>query len=774
MIGYQDYRNAGFPIIGINPMDEERDCTCERTDCKAAGKHPIMSNWQLGVIWEDDQVEAMEFMGHLKSFGVLTNGYLIVDIDPRNGGNEGYESLCSAIDLELEDESGFVVSTGGGGKHIYFKLPDGMKLKAHDTRFKGIDFKSSGFVIGCGSFHKSGNFYECDSGSPQEIGLIPSILAEALKVDPISDNKFSSDEFTDRELMDMLEFIPNNVNDYDKWIAVGMAIHRETSGNGFDLWANWSAKFDGYDSSLLDYKWNSFGKYGGREVTAGTLHMMATEGGWSRSVTFEATAEEIERLKEVEKEISFGVGSCPVEYAHIDVRYPPGFVGQLTSWINQNCADERKNIAALAALHSASMMAGASCEIYLTPRKAIPNLFCIGLAGSGSGKGDVLSALQKIIECSGLNRTVAGKIRSERFIYDALCENQMLNLVMDEVGIKLASVIGKKVADHNMSTAAAIMEAYTSEILYCDPRVADEARNGFAKRLSSILQAIEENEDRTSDKQEVEKQFKDVMSRIDGAIKNPFFSIFGVSTDDQFKKLITEENIKSGMMGRPIIMQELEAIAEENASVNYCDIPMHLQMKIKSIVSNGTSWKTNYTGSLVFNEEKKKITSTAEVQKKAVEFQKWLKLISREHVENGTGYEPLISRCAVKVAKIAGILACDTGVITMDHLSYAVALTIRSTSDLMMRADSLSGANSKSQDSRKEGLEAMVKEHVSRKKTKVAIIKDVSIEGNYKRTDVTRMIDHLIENNMIAMDKDAPRTNNRAIIFKLINDEAKL
>lgn len=774
MIGFSDYRKCGFAIIGIHAMDENRNCTCGREDCQAAGKHPVMSNWQMGIQWEDDQVENMELMGHLKSFGVLTNGYLVVDIDPRNGGNEGYEELCKLIDMELQDESGFVVSTGGGGKHIYFKIPEGMRLKSHDKRFKGIDFKSSGFVIGCGSFHKSGNFYECDSGSPCEINEIPKVLADTLKVDERSDRKFSSDDFTDRELMEMLEFIPNNVNDYDKWISVGMAIHRETSGNGFSLWQDWSAKFEGYDPSLLDYKWNSFGKYGGREVTAGTLHMMATEGGWSRSVTFEATPEEIDRLKEIEKEISFGVGSCPVEYTHVDVRYPPGFVGQLTSWINQNCADERKNIAALAALHAASMMAGASCEIYLTQRKAIPNLFCIGLAGSGSGKGDVLNSLQKIIECSGLNRTVAGKIRSERFIYDALCENQMLNLVMDEVGIKMSSVIGKKVADHNMSTAAAIMEAYTSEILYCDPRVADEAKSSFLKKLSSIIQAIDENEDRVSDRQEVESQFREVLDRIDGAIKNPFFSIFGLSTDDQFKKLITEENIKSGMMGRPIIMQELDAIAEENDSVNYCDIPMHIKMKIKTIVNSGTSWENNYTGSIVFTKEKKRITSTPEVHKKAIEFQKWLKLISREHVENGTGYEPLISRCAVKVAKIAGILACDTGVITMEHLSYAVALTIRSTSDLMMRADSLSGSSSKSQDARKEGLEAMVKEHVSRKKTKVAIIKDVSLDGNYRRADVTRMIEHLLENNLIDIDKDAPRTNNRAIIYKLINHEAKL
>lgn len=101
MIGYEDYRKCGFPIIDIHPMDEERNCTCGDPECKAAGKHPIMSNWQLGVQWDDEQIESMAKYGKLQSFGVLVNGYLVVDIDPRNGGDDGYEALCDALDVEL-------------------------------------------------------------------------------------------------------------------------------------------------------------------------------------------------------------------------------------------------------------------------------------------------------------------------------------------------------------------------------------------------------------------------------------------------------------------------------------------------------------------------------------------------------------------------------------------------------------------------------------------------------------------------------------------------
>lgn len=772
MIGFKEYHAVGFPVIGIYPMDHDRNCTCERPDCQAAGKHPIMSNWQSGIIWEDDQLENMREFGQLNSFGILVDGYLIVDIDPRNGGNDGYDALCQALDMELSDESGFVVNTGGGGKHIYYKLPDGVKLKSHDKRFKGIDFKSSGFVIGCGSFHKSGNFYEAEHGCPEEIAEPPHQLIELLQRTEREEFALGSDSFSLHEIQEMLNHI-NCGEDYEDWIRIGMAIHEATDGNGFDLWDAWSSRFSKYDPTDMDYHWHSYGKGQGDRVTAATLVHLAEEGGWVRSVTFEASPEEIAMLEKLEKKMALGVGECPVDYKSVDVRYPPGFVGKLTEWINRNCAEKREYISALAAIHAASMICGASSDIYLTNRKAVPNLFSIGIAGSGSGKGDVLAALQKIIDCSGLSKTVAGKIRSERAIYEGLAANQMFNLIMDEIGIKLGSVVGQKVSEYNMATAGALMEAYTAEILYCDQRITEEYVKQFEKRLSGLLMMIEENE-LQADPVDIKRQFDEVITRIDGAIRHPFFSMFGVSTDDQFKKLITEENIKSGLMGRAMIMQELQEIADENENVDYCDIPMPMQMTIKTIINGNSAGHKNWTESIISNKERRVITATPEVSALAKEFFSWLKMIARQHVENGTGYQPLINRCAVKVAKIAGVLACDTGLITMEHLRYAVALTIKSTSDLMMRADSLSGAASKSNDRRIEGLESLVREYVKRGMARKAIIIGVAKDGNYKRADSERMLDKLIEEGQVVEDKEAKRTSNRAIIYKLTNDEVTI
>ena len=110
----------------------------------------------------------------------------------------------------------------------------------------------------------------------------------------------------------------------------------------------------------------------------------------------------------------------------------------------------------------------------------------------------------------------------------------------------------------------------------------------------------------------------------------------------------------------------------------------------------------------------------------------------------------------------------------MEHLRYAVALTIKSTSDLMMRASSLSGSNSKSNDRRIEGLQAMVIEYVKRSIARKALIRGVANDGKYKQADAERMLDKLISEGLVLVDNEAKRTSNRAIIYRLANNEDSL
>lgn len=84
---------------------------------------------------------------------------------------------------------------------------------------------------------------------------------------------------------------------HDEWLHVGMALHHETRGEGFDLWNDWSergAKYPGRD--VLRHRWDSFGRYDGPAVTGRTLVMLANDKGAAIGPAAPASAEDFDDL----------------------------------------------------------------------------------------------------------------------------------------------------------------------------------------------------------------------------------------------------------------------------------------------------------------------------------------------------------------------------------------------------------------------------------------------------------------------------------------------
>ncbi len=67
---------------------------------------------------------------------------------------------------------------------------------------------------------------------------------------------------------------------HDQWLQVGMGLHHETRGEGFELWNAWSEGSDKYPGrDVLRHRWDSFGRNDGATVTARTLVQMANRNG---------------------------------------------------------------------------------------------------------------------------------------------------------------------------------------------------------------------------------------------------------------------------------------------------------------------------------------------------------------------------------------------------------------------------------------------------------------------------------------------------------------
>jgi hypothetical protein len=83
--------------------------------------------------------------------------------------------------------------------------------------------------------------------------------------------------------------------DYDTWVQVGMALHHETQGEGFNTWDEWSSYSPKYTTREYGLeRWASFGRNQGEIVTARSLVRLANEHGADIDIHAPATAEDFD------------------------------------------------------------------------------------------------------------------------------------------------------------------------------------------------------------------------------------------------------------------------------------------------------------------------------------------------------------------------------------------------------------------------------------------------------------------------------------------------
>jgi hypothetical protein len=110
------------------------------------------------------------------------SGWLVVDIDPKSGGDESLTRLCEDYGEGWLDTR--TQQTGSGGFHFIFQYPEGSNLRNSASKIApGIDTRGEGgYVIAAPSLHQSGRRYRITNArAPQPV---PSWLIEKLKAAP--------------------------------------------------------------------------------------------------------------------------------------------------------------------------------------------------------------------------------------------------------------------------------------------------------------------------------------------------------------------------------------------------------------------------------------------------------------------------------------------------------------------------------------------------------------------------------------------------------------
>ena len=123
----------------------------------------------------------------------------------------------------------------------------------------------------------------------------------------------------------------------------------------------------------------------------------------------------------------------------MDVRRPPDFVGELTQWINDQCLYPRENLAVAAALCAVSGLAGMRYTDGLGRHGA--NLIAFGVAGSGTGKEQIMQSYLQIMRTAQVQAAVHGGFKSEHRVMRNLMRHQAAFYCIDGLGIVLSKLL---------------------------------------------------------------------------------------------------------------------------------------------------------------------------------------------------------------------------------------------------------------------------------------------------------------------------------------------
>lgn len=779
---FQQFAQAGHHVFTVNRIIDHggrKSCGCENPKCTAVGKHPIADNWQKTPLWDEDQIAEMAIairsLG--RGYGVLCNDLLVIDIDARNGGVASYRALLDRFPTIAG--CGLIVETGSGNgsRHLYFKLGNETKTIQSHEDYPGIDFKHSGFVIGPGCPHASGRTYTVLSGSIDEIDEAPADLVEFLKKKPALRYQYEGREMSisDATLKSMLESI-DCYDDYEDWVSVGMALHHATDGNGVDLWREWSSQSSKYDDSQIDHRWHGFGK-SSNPITVGTLIKKAKDNGWIEPVTMDGHEPELQGwfakavtgspvvegvTKEDIEKAHNPIKNCPVDVSTIDLTQPPGFTGEVTRWINTQCADPRLELAAAGALFALGNIVGLR-HVEDSPYQTKTNLAFFCIAGSGTGKDSVLSAVKRLMQKAGLIRIVHGGFKSDREIYANLIRNQMACYIVDEIGGRLAKIANarKGGAAHLDGVMESFMEIYTKASSFIS--LTGDAKADMDKDLrdeyAKFQAKIDNNEDPNGF---AERALKSIEARLsaEGVIEAPFLSLMGFATPRQFSSLMTIENVETGFLGRTVLIQEHDNNPQPNPNFTRPPMPMGMELKLKQLAWGGNDASNEYR--IEYYGKPEKVGHTEEAKNLLKDLQGWCWQLTQSHIDSHGGtFTALYRRLYEKIIKLAVVMGAADGIIDVDHIAYATAMSLRDIHEKVQavtiedasfdRADKMMMTILRIVESNKQGMT-------------MAQILNRSSFRKFRKEDVENGIRTLAENGKIRAQDDVDKRSGKPLV----------
>lgn len=369
------YAALGWPVLPVEPGGKAPAGRLAPRGVKDATTDlDILRRWFSGAAW---------------NIGIAcgsSSGFFVVDVDPRNGGDEA----LAALEAQHGALPGTLTQhTGGGGRHLLFNYSDKVR---RGTLGSGLDVKSTGGYIVVEPSRTTGSYGFLD-WEPFDAVAPPIAKAPAWLLDLLSGGTDGPQQgeraplkgriLPAREIeriRAMLAFCPG-FDEHEPWVQAGMSLYHETGGSlqGFDLWAAWAKQSPKFDEAEHRRRWQSFARADGPHVTLATLVHIARGNGWRD--------EPVESWGDLALPGAISTPAIPADVL-------PGILGEMATAVARSTqTPEAASVLCVLAVLAAVLQRGFEISPYGDEYRETLSLWVLIALKSGARKSAIIDAL---------------------------------------------------------------------------------------------------------------------------------------------------------------------------------------------------------------------------------------------------------------------------------------------------------------------------------------------------------------------------------------------
>ena len=141
------YTQRNWPVFPCHHPTLTSTCSCGNPDCTSIGKHPRIRGGFHAATLDPAAIGAWWTKWPQANIAIPTgrvSGLLVIDIDPRHGGDRSFDRLIAAHGAMPATRA---VRTPSGGLHLYYQHPQQLTPNTAGRLGPGIDTRGDGGYI---------------------------------------------------------------------------------------------------------------------------------------------------------------------------------------------------------------------------------------------------------------------------------------------------------------------------------------------------------------------------------------------------------------------------------------------------------------------------------------------------------------------------------------------------------------------------------------------------------------------------------------------------